>query len=298
MNDIFLLRSDEIVEKVPKGVINKDRQPGSLRSIAFSATVPKLGMGGGDDEYVLKIAGEETLFYTHMEIKAFGIMNQPPTVPNIPKLAWSAEVTRNPYATWEYDDFEEYFKPRGLSIEDIKWLKNQIEISVEIVENVPHTGLPNKSDLPELSRFMSSLLRALSFAHSHFITNNDIAKRNVRYDKETGTTYLFDWSDMRIYEPHGKTYLNPFVSMEPPEARDIDLPVHVTVSAFDVYSAGVMLNKILCGHTECDNDAAVLKSDKNNMLWQAHDLANKLMTQDPFERPSAEDMLNHEFLVQ
>lgn len=107
-------------------------------------------------------------------------------------------------------------------------------------------------------------------------------------------SYLYDWDDMQMFGP--KVHLNPHVDyILPPEARGVDLPVHATVSSYDVYVVGQMLSEILC------RDVRGCKMPPQQMdsgLWQVHDLANKMMTKDPDERPSAGELLKHAFFKQ
>lgn len=78
----------------PKDIeLGKYMGSGSCK-VVFHVRIPKLEGTGEDNQYVLKITGDEHLFYTSREIKAFKILNQPPTIPSIPKLVWSAEGVR------------------------------------------------------------------------------------------------------------------------------------------------------------------------------------------------------------
>ena len=93
-------------------------------------------------------------------------------------------TTANPFSIWR----KSKLKKLGLEKDDAKWLRKVKNIGVQIFPCVPHTGFPDKHDLPELARFMRSMLEALNFAHSRGVMNGDIHKSNLSYDKKTGTT--------------------------------------------------------------------------------------------------------------
>lgn len=89
---------------------------------------------------------------------------------------------------WDFDKLEDYMEERGAIIGLAHWLHEQKELCLQISTLVPNTGIPKANNLPELSRFLHSLLKALEFTHSRNVINNDIDPQNVFYDQETGTT--------------------------------------------------------------------------------------------------------------
>jgi hypothetical protein len=171
-------------------------------SVAFNVLIPTLD----DQKYILKVTGDKHLHYSTTEIEMFQVLNAPPTNPSIPKLVLGVKALRkyqpllthlltrthslsfsaaNPFATWNMKQLMDL----GLSQNSAKWLHKFKEISLQVFPCIPHTHFPSSKEIPELARFVHSLLTALNFAHSRNIMNCDLYFNNIFYDGKTGTTY-------------------------------------------------------------------------------------------------------------
>lgn len=193
----------------------------------------------------------------------------------------------------DLEELNDVFTKLNCSTWDIKDLEAKTIVSFQISSLLPGTkSIPDSTDLNNLARFMRSLLETLDFAHSRNIMNLDLAEQNVLFDATTGTTYLPDWNDATFFAPN--LTMTTYRGQQTPEAQEIDLPVHATVSSVDVYDAGLLLKRRLCRHTNDCHEPPKTTEDRQVRL--AYDLMLRLLTEDPFERPTAGDLLNHAFL--
>jgi serine/threonine protein kinase len=179
----------------------------------------------------------------------------------------------------------------GLKEFDAKCLLASKNIGIQVYPLVPHSDFPNSKNLPELARFMSSLLTALDFAHRRNVMNCDIHRKNLTYHK--GTTYMFDWNAAQSFAPNQVKLHQEDENKRilPPETVNKD-SLHVTVSAADVWATGIVLNKLLCKFKVCTMPK---RHRGNTKLRKAHALAAWMMTEDPHARPSAAELLKHDF---
>jgi hypothetical protein len=106
-------------------------------------------------------------------------------------------------------------------------------------------------------------------------------------------SYLFDWNAAFIFGPNVPIHYDDEPTfLMPPEAQHNKTAVHATVSAFDVYSTGLLLREILCGKKSCN----MPNRTENEQVWLAHDLAALMLTRDPYDRPDTGWLLRHPFL--
>ena len=95
-----------------------------------------------------------------------------------------------------------------------------------------------------------------------------------------------------IYGPNVKIHMpGENKSILPPEAWEDPDAVHATVSGFDVYSSGLVLEKLLC-HPKCTTP-----TKSQTLLWQAHKLKEAMLTKDPYKRPDAAYLLEHDEFI-
>jgi len=273
-------------------------------SMGFNVRLPKLNASNNNNSealYIAKITGDKRLHYSTTEIEMMEILHQPPTNPSIPPLLLAVKSMPNPFANWTEDRIANDF---NCTPHHARWILRQHEISVQVQPLLHHTQFPDANNLPELARFMRSLLQALNFAHDRNVMHCDLHSRNLFYDNVTGTVHLFDWNAAFLYRPNSVYihYHEAPTFLFPPEAENNPNATHATVSAFDVWSCGRMLSKLLCGHSSCPSasfDKQQRTASSGNellLLQQAYDLAAQMKTIDPYQRPDTATLLRHPFL--
>lgn len=101
---------------------------------------------------------------------------------------------------------------------------------------------------PALQRFMKSILGQLALTHSVGINNLDLSgDRNILVDSD-GDAVLFDWNGAiamgeKLYNSeHSFSIIPPEAWIEEVEGHEIKM---MSVSAFDVWSVGIMFARIL-----------------------------------------------------
>ena len=297
-------------------------------------------IGNGDVSYgfearyenrtvIAKIASDNDLYYSDVEIDIFRELKAPPSIPNIPELHLAIRSMPNPFASINNnntDNSNTYLvQDLKLTKSDAKSLVMQQRVSVMVMDLFKNKREPE--DLSELRRFMKSLLETMRFVHSRNIMHCDLHELNYFWDGEKA--YLFDWNGafkyakdkVKIHYPRAPHHLFP------PEAWDNVTAVHASVSAFDVYTIGMLLKRYLkscCGMTlkkfkknrslldandletilrnsSSDNDQPHANAPLLLLLDEtmvAYDLALYMMTTDPYKRPDTNAALQHYFFVQ
>lgn len=246
-------------------------------SVGFQARIQGL-----DGLYIVKITGDHLTHYSDTEIYMYGILNAPPTIPNIPKLEFAINSMPNPFDSRAY--LEDILHVDHITA---KWMVRQTKISVMVMEYLDNHRLP--TTIGEIRIFLRSLLFTLSFAHSRNVMMCDLYKDNVYFD---GTTVkIFDWNAGFIYKPNSvKMHYHTEPSfLMPPEAWNNDSAVHATVSGFDVWSTGLLLRKLL--ENAVDDDSV-----DNGSYALANGIMKVMLTEDPYQRPDTNKLLQHPFL--
>lgn len=245
-------------------------------SIGFKARIK-----GHNGSYVAKITGDDYLHWSDTEIEMLEILSAPPTIPNIPKLEFAIKSMPNPFHSRKHLE-----RTLHLSHESTKWLLKRKNISVIVMEYLSQRRHRLPSSVPEIRTFLRSLLSTFSFAHSRNVMMCDLHPENIYFDGQT--VKLFDWNAGFIYKPNSVKmhYDQEPEHLMPPEAWNNESAVHATVSGFDVWTTGLLLQEILE-----EVDAA---EDPSYALLQ--DIMNVMLTKDPYQRPDANELLQHAFL--
>ncbi len=267
------------------------------------------------ERVIAKIAGDGQMYWSDIEIDIFDILNEPPTISNIPRLLVGIRSMPNPF-----HDVAFLEKNLSVSIEEAKRLVTFRRISVLVMKFLPNSERP--STLRSVQKFAKSMLETLAFAHSRGVMNCDLHGQNYHFDGITVS--LYDWNGGFLYEkdnvPMHSDQAPAFLM--PPEAQTNLTAVHATVSAFDIYSVGRLLKirlKQCCKEvTNMKNGTSRLPSEgdetNENHIYQQgkghkegtgdsptcsqmYDLANRMQISDPYQRPSATELLLHPVFV-
>lgn len=170
----------------------------------------------------------------------------------------------------------------GLSTTNADVLVSKRRISVIAMDFLSSKhALP--TTLSDLCRYIRSLLETLEFAHARNVMHLDLHAGNVFWDGEM--VPLFDWNAARIYDPNVPQRIGNRI---PTEAQVDEAATHASVSAFDIYTVGLLLKSRILKHWSHHND-------DDTGMEVAHRLADHMMTVDPLSRPNATQLLRHAF---
>jgi serine/threonine protein kinase len=235
-----------------------------------------------------KIASDKFIFYSDIEIDVISILKAHPSISNIPEVQLNIRSMPNPFSnqTFLQNDL-------GLSDKDAELLASPRRVSVQTMEFLTNKRKP--ATLQELRIYLQSLLETLDFVHSRNIIHCDLHAGNIHFDGHKVS--LFDWNGafvfeankVRIHQPHAPIHLFP------PEAQNNKSAVHATVSAFDIYTVGLLIKRYC--------RSSVISSNSNNthtdavLMGLAEDLADRAKTPDPYQRPNASQLLQHSFFI-
>lgn len=186
---------------------------------------------------------------------------------------------QNPFCNQSVKYLGEKF---GLSATDSDALVSKRCISMIAME-----FLSNKHALPttlaDLRQYVRSLLKTLEFAHARNVMHLHLHAGNVFWDGER--VHLFDWNASRVYDPHVPQRIGNRV---PPEAHDDDTATHASVSAFDLYTEGLLLKTRILKHWGTNR--------KDIGMEMTHRMADYMMIADPLSRPNATQLVQQPIL--
>lgn len=293
--NVKLSRELEAVTLLPEITVKDDMTFDDLELLELKGSGDvsmgfKASIRGRDGLYIAKITGDSFLHWSNTEIQMFNYLNAPPTIPSIPKLEFAIPSMPNPYKNRTY--LEENI---GLDRDDIDWLVRKDNISIMVMEFLDNHRFP--TTIQGIRVFMRSLLYTLEFAHSRNVMLCDLHTGNVYFDGET--VKLFDWNGAFFFQPSvvKMHYYGAPNFLMPPEAWNDTNAVHVTVSGFDIWSAGLLLKKLVYREgssiSESFNDSFDEATD--SLL---KDFMNAMLTKDPHKRPDATELLKHPFITE
>lgn len=172
-----------------------------------------------------------------------------------------------------------------------KWLVRHDNISIMAMEYLGNHRFPKT--IHEIRVFLRSLLHTLAFVHSRNVMLCDLHTGNIYFDGNM--VKLFDWNGAFFFQPKVvKIHYDEAPNhLMPPEAWNNEHAVHATVSGFDIWTVGLMLQKFL---KRMDSSISDSIDDATDELLK--DFLNALLTKDPYKRPDASELLKHPFLAQ
>ena len=289
-NTIFRENSDQAQTKWFKENLQMEKLIGNGDvSFAFRANYKNRTV-------VAKIATDSDLYYSDIEIGIFRELNAAPRIPNIPQLQVAIRSMPNPFGSVAH-----LVDNLGVEASEAKERVMKRRISVMVMEDLGENRSPK--DLEEVQRLTKSMLETMEFVHSRNIMHCDLHSWNYHWD---GTMVrLFDWNGGFFYEPNTVKILYPRTPKHlfPPEALADKKALHASVHAFDVYTIGRILKKLL--KTCCGIDFEMLERealDKNSTGIRsvvdaavAYELATLMTHEDPYMRPTTTQALQHLF---
>ncbi|KAL3942242.1 MAG: hypothetical protein SGARI_000333 [Bacillariaceae sp.] len=242
-----------------------------------------------NETVIAKVTTDKFIFYSDIEMDIFGILNAPPTIPNIPKLQLAIRSMPNPFlnSTYLKNDL-------GVNRNDTKKMIKERRVSVMAMKFL--TGSRKATTLPEFRVFLQSLLETLAFVHSRNIIHCDLHSNNIHFDGKRVS--LFDWNGAFVFEPDTVQIHQKYAPKHlfPPEAWYNESAVHATVSAFDIYTVGLLIKDALKKYWsggEKDTDRTL--ANRGDVLDWLVDLAKQALKHDPYKRPDANKLLTHKF---
>ena len=261
---------------------------------------------------IAKIATDSDLYYSDIEIGVFRELNAAPSIPNIPQLQLAIRSMPNPFASNpKVETSISYLTDLGVKESHAEELVLKRRISVMVMKLLKKKREPK--DLLEVQRFMKSLLEAMEFVHSRNIMHCDLHYYNLHWDGEM--VYLFDWNGAFRYIPNKVWIHYPRTPkhMFPPEAVHNKSAVHTSVYAFDVYTIGKIMKRLL--EDCCGINFEMLQKEALSVLDEignkqkgavdkaiaeaavAYELAAYMMHNDPYVRPTTTQALQHAFFT-
>jgi hypothetical protein len=265
-----------------------------------------------DQEVIAKIAGDDMIYWSDIEMDMFDILNEPPTIPNIPPLLTSVRSMPNPFRNVTFLE-----KNLSVPVEDAQTIIAYRRISVIVMKFLPKSE--RLTTVQSVYIFTQSILRTLAFSHSRKVMNCDLHEDNYHFDGSMVS--LYDWNAAYLFEKDTipMIYDQAPMHLMPPEAQTNASAVHATVSAFDIYAIGLLLKQLLKGCCKVDNghfmngtstttfsggdgyDDLTERKEKANKeekgdrstCSQMYDLTEQMLTADPYRRPDATQLLQH-----
>jgi len=161
-------------------------------------------------------------------------------------------------------------------------------VCVVVMELMKNGGMPQ--NMEDLRAYMQTLLQTLDFAHSRSVINGDLNTDNVYFDGKGAK--LFDWNEGSYYEPDTVPLQYNGVRM-PPEGFDKNgkvstTAIYPTVSSFDIWSVWKLLTNVV----QLNKNRVIAEDPSYALLMNMKD---SMFTEDPFKRPHATELLQHEF---
>ncbi|ODV61545.1 non-specific serine/threonine protein kinase [Ascoidea rubescens DSM 1968] len=157
--------------------------------------------------------------------------------------------------------------------------------------------------LDEVKKFFSQICSAVLYAHSMNCAHRDLKLENILLDRKKNCK-LTDFGFSR--ECHSKSILETICGTAVYMAPELLLKKKYSGFQIDIWSLGIIFYTLLYGQYPFDEDDEVKTSFKiingdpvfkNDIPDQAIDLLKKLLSKDPFKRPSIEDVLKSPFLA-
>jgi serine/threonine protein kinase len=273
---------------------NQNRKNDSATSTSTGTTTTNKKKEKQQKRFIAKIAADQNLYFSDLEIDIFRELKKPPSISNIPEIHSYIRSIPNPFTNATLLKR----KDLNLSPDIIESLGMNRLISIIVMDLLEYKRRPYASkSLQEIRLFTKSLLESFSFVHSRNIMHCDLHNNNYFWNGQQ--VYLFDWNSGFRYDPNQDMLIHhwcPTHYLYPPEAKGNKSAIHTSVYAFDVYTIGLILEYII---EECCNitSKTIIDNHTTSEELMAYDLAEYMMTSDPYKRPDTNQALQHQFFL-
>ncbi|XP_078525292.1 serine/threonine-protein kinase MARK2-like [Lissotriton helveticus] len=156
---------------------------------------------------------------------------------------------------------------------------------------------------PQAKRYFAQIVHAISYCHKLHVVHRDLKPENVVFFKEQGVVKLTDFGFSNRFQPG--TMLTTSCGSLAYSAPEILLGDEYDAPAVDIWSLGVILYMLVCGHPPFQevNDSETLTmimdcryTIPHHMSQQCADLISRMLRRTPKERASLEEIEAHPWL--
>ncbi|XP_069460369.1 SNF-related serine/threonine-protein kinase-like isoform X2 [Ambystoma mexicanum] len=156
---------------------------------------------------------------------------------------------------------------------------------------------------PQAKRYFAQIVHAISYCHKLHVVHRDLKPENVVFFKEQGVVKLTDFGFSNRFQPG--TMLTTSCGSLAYSAPEILLGDEYDAPAVDIWSLGVILYMLVCGHPPFQevNDSETLTmimdcryTIPEHMSSQCADLISRMLQRVPEQRASLEEIEAHPWL--
>ncbi|XP_069073751.1 SNF-related serine/threonine-protein kinase-like [Pleurodeles waltl] len=156
---------------------------------------------------------------------------------------------------------------------------------------------------PQAKRYFAQIVHAISYCHKLHVVHRDLKPENVVFFKEQGVVKLTDFGFSNRFQPG--TMLTTSCGSLAYSAPEILLGDEYDAPAVDIWSLGVILYMLVCGHPPFqevnDSETLTMIMDcrykiPHHMSQQCADLISRMLQRAPNQRASLEEIEAHPWL--
>jgi serine/threonine protein kinase len=243
------------------------------------------------ETYVAKFVGDDDIWWIDFEIDLLRVLNVPPTIPNIPRLELAIQSITNPFL----GEHKYLHDTLGVPSKKAKEIAESRRMSFVVTEFVDLSRHHKPRTIRELRIFLRSFFETLAFAHSRRIMHFDLHGGNYHFDGSM--VQLIDWNGSFFWEKDKilliQEHLGFSKRLNPPEGKNNESAVCMYPNSKDIWDVGLLTESLL--DTICKKSQN--KPDCNRHYESVEDVIKQMLTDDPYKRPNATDLLQHPFLL-
>ncbi|XP_030059497.1 SNF-related serine/threonine-protein kinase [Microcaecilia unicolor] len=155
----------------------------------------------------------------------------------------------------------------------------------------------------QAKHYFAQIVHAISYCHKLHVVHRDLKPENVVFFREQGVVKLTDFGFSNRFQPG--TMLTTSCGSLAYSAPEILLGDEYDAPAVDIWSLGVILYMLMCGHPPFQeaNDSETLTmildcryTVPQHMSPECSDLISRMLQRDPLQRASLEEIESHPWL--